>query len=148
MGNTNAALPTNTNANNVELTAMEVHGLKQMEMTPNISEFAPSLISHCTLHIQSRTTPIFDLAQNPPSPLSSPTRPSRRLTNFSAQPASLPHAASPFVLPSQPASLTQPLRPPQLLTHAAALHSGTVVNFTQVNITVVKLEQWDLKISC
>ena len=30
MGNTNAALPTNTNANNVELTAMKVLGLKQM----------------------------------------------------------------------------------------------------------------------
>ena len=30
IGNTNAALPTNTNANNVELTAMEVPGLKQI----------------------------------------------------------------------------------------------------------------------
>ena len=28
--NTNAALPTNTNANNVELTTMEVPGLKQI----------------------------------------------------------------------------------------------------------------------
>ena len=30
MGNTNAALPTNTNANNVELTGMEILGLKQI----------------------------------------------------------------------------------------------------------------------
>ena len=30
IGNTNAALPTNTNANNVELTAMEVPGLRQI----------------------------------------------------------------------------------------------------------------------
>jgi hypothetical protein len=29
MGNTNAALPTNTNANNIELTATEVPGLKE-----------------------------------------------------------------------------------------------------------------------